>query len=281
MFLRTSLAAALIAGLTAATAQAASLWSTEGFDMPESVLYDPANDRLIVSVMEGAPNAVDGNGHLALLSTTGEIVDPHWATGMDAPKGMALMDGRIYAADLTHLRIVDADTGALLASLPAEGAVFLNDVTTNGREVFVSDMMTDTIWRYADGRLDTWLETPTLAHPNGLFWDGDRLLVGSWGKGLKDDFTTEAPGSLLSIDPKSRDISVIAGDVGNIDGIVRLGGILVLNDWINGKVFEIAEDGVVSEVMAEPAGLADISTANGVLYLPHMLEGRIEAVTLD
>ncbi|GAB2208120.1 ATP/GTP-binding protein [Roseibium sp. ROS1] len=275
------LAAALLLGLSTLPSSAGSLWSTDGFDMPESVAFDAAGNRLIVSVMEGAPNAADGNGHLALLSTDGKIIDAKWATGMDAPKGLALMNGKVFAADLTSLRVVDAQTGKLLQTLPAEGSVFLNDVTTSGDEIFVSDMMTNTIWRYADGTFEKWLESPELNHPNGLYWDNGRLLVGAWGKGLKNDFTTEAPGSLLAIDPASKAISVVARDIGNIDGIARLNGKLVLNDWINGKVFEIGSDGTPNEIMSEPAGLADISTHDDVLYLPHMLEGRIEAVRLD
>ena len=275
------LAAALLLGLSTLPSSAGSLWSTDGFDMPESVAFDAAGNRLIVSVMEGAPNAVDGNGHLALLSTDGKIIDAKWATGMDAPKGLALMNGKVFAADLTSLRVVDAQTGKLLQSLPAEGSVFLNDVTTSGDEIFVSDMMTNTIWRYADGTFEKWLESPELNHPNGLYWDNGRLLVGAWGKGLKNDFTTEAPGSLLAIDPATKAISVVARDIGNIDGIARLNGKLVVNDWINGKVFEIDADGTSNEIMSEPAGLADISAHDDVLYLPHMLEGRIEAVRLD
>ncbi|UES55310.1 hypothetical protein GFK91_06630 [Roseibium aggregatum] len=275
------LAAALLLGLSTLPSSAGSLWSTDGFDMPESVAFDAAGDRLIVSVMEGAPNAVDGNGHLALLSTDGKIIDTKWATGMDAPKGLALMNGKVFAADLTSLRVVDAQTGKMLQSLPAEGSVFLNDVTTSGNEIFVSDMMTNTIWRYADGTFEKWLESPELNHPNGLYWDNGRLLVGAWGKGLKNDFTTEAPGSLLAIDPATKAISVVARDIGNIDGIARLNGKLVLNDWINGKIFEIDADGKSNEIMSEPAGLADISVHDDVLYLPHMLEGRIEAVRLD
>ncbi|TYC64151.1 ATP/GTP-binding protein [Rhodobacterales bacterium] len=275
------LAASLLFGLGTLPAAAGSLWSTEGFDMPESVAYDPAADRLIVSVMNGAPNAVDGNGQLALLSTDGKIIDAKWASGMDAPKGLALMDGKVFAADLTSLRIVDAGTGELLQSVPAEGSVFLNDVTTNGSEIFVSDMMANTIWRYSNGTFEKWLESPDLDNPNGLYWDEDRLLVGAWGKGLQNDFTTEAPGSLLAIDPATKSISVAARDVGNIDGITRLDGRLLLNDWITGEVFEIGADGKLTGIMSQPAGLADISARDGKLYLPHMLEGRIEAVTLD
>lgn len=275
------LAAALLLGLSTLPSSAGSLWSTNGFDMPESVAFDAGGNRLIVSVMEGAPNAVDGNGHLALLSTDGKIIDAKWATGMDAPKGLALMNGKVFAADLTSLRVVDAQTGKLLQSMPAEGSVFLNDVTTSGDEIFVSDMMTNTIWRYADGTFEKWLESPELNHPNGLYWDNGRLLVGAWGKGLKNDFTTEAPGSLLAIDPASKAISVLARDIGNIDGIARLNSKLVVNDWINGKVFEIDADGTSNEIMSELAGLADISAHDDVLYLPHMLEGRIEAVRLD
>lgn len=249
--------------------------------MPESVLFDPDHNHLVVSVMVGAPNAADGNGRLALLTPEGSVIDSDWTKGMDAPKGMALMGGKLFVADLTRLHIVDAASGTLLQSLPAEGAVFLNDVTANANEVFVSDMMTNTIWRYSNGTFSRWLESADLNHPNGLLWDDDRLLVGSWGKGLKEDFTTDVAGSLLAIDPEIRSISVVAEEVGNIDGIVRANDQLILNDWISGAIFKIGEDGSVSKTAVHPAGLADIGAQGETLYLPHMLEGRIEAVRVS
>ena len=45
--------------------------------------------------------------HLAPLSLDGEVLDSKLASGMDAPKDMALMDRRIYVANLTHVRITD------------------------------------------------------------------------------------------------------------------------------------------------------------------------------
>jgi hypothetical protein len=279
-FLKSLMTASLLA-FGAATANADTIWTVEGFDMPESVLFDPEGNRLIVSVMVGAPNGKDGNGHLALLSIDGTVIDLNWAEGLDAPKGMALMNGKLFVSDVTNLRIIDAKSGELLETLPAKGSKFLNDVAANGKDVFVSDMMTHIIWRYHDGEFSKWLETPELRHPNGVYWDNDRLLVGSWGKDLQDDFTTEVPGSLFAIDPETKSISIVATEVGNIDGIVRLDGKLILSDWISGALYEIKDDGSATEIATRPAGLADIGAKGDVLYLPHMLKGKIEAAKIE
>jgi hypothetical protein len=279
-FLKSLLMTSLLT-FSAITANAETLWTVDGFDKPESVLFDPENKRLIVSVIDGAPNGKDGNGYLALLSTDGSAIDLNWTEGLDAPKGMALMNGKLFVSDITNLRIIDAKSGELLETLPAKGAKFLNDIASNGKDVFVSDMMTHIIWRYHDGEFSKWLETPELRHPNGVYWDNDRLLVGSWGKDLQDDFTTEVPGSLFAVDPETKSMSVVATEVGNIDGIVRLDGKLILSDWISGAVYEIKDDGSAIEIATHPAGLADIGAKGDTLYLPHMLKGRVEAIKLD
>lgn len=267
--------------LAAGHAGAESLWSTDGFDTPESVLFDPASERVIVSVIAGAPDATDGNGHLALLGPDGSVIDANWATGMDAPKGMAIAGGRIFVADITLLRIVDAETGELLESIPADGSILLNDVTSDGETVYVSDMMANAIWRYTDGTFEKWLESETLSLPNGLFWDDNRLLVGSWGSGIGANFSTEEPGSLLAVNPETMEISVISQEVGNIDGVARVGDRLVLSDWPAGKIYAVTEDGTATEILSGPAGFADISAHGNVIYIPHMTEGRIEAVAID
>lgn len=260
----------------AAAATAGSDWTTGGFEMPESALVNPATGQIIVSNIKGNPGEADGDGYLSLVSPKGAVIDQVWAEGLDAPKGMALVGDRLYVADLTNLRVLDATTGALLETVAAEGAVFLNDVTTDGEAVYLSDMMTHTIWRFADGALSPWMESAALEHPNGLLWDDGRLLVGSWGTEIQEDFTTKTAGALLAVDPTTQEIEVLTDKLGNLDGIVRIGETLYVSDWIAGTVYAVAEDGAASEVAQFGAGAADMGLIGETIVIPHMLEGKLQ-----
>ncbi|MGJ8611447.1 MAG: hypothetical protein ACSHWY_10145, partial [Octadecabacter sp.] len=183
-------------------------WTTGGFDMPESAIFDTARDRIILSTIIGDPGGMDGQGSLVILTPEGTVIDLAWATGLDAPKGMGIIGDILLVADLTRLHEIDLTTGEIRRSLVLPEAVFLNDVTSDGNVAYVTDLLTDSLWRYADGEVTLWLHDPLLAHPNGVFLDQDRLLVGSWGAGLRDDFTTDVPGSLLSVSLETKEISV-------------------------------------------------------------------------
>ncbi len=272
-----SLSGAAFAG--AAFAFWASAASSEPFAMPESAIYDAANDRVIVSNINEGFTEADGNGYLSTMGTDGALIQQDWVTGLHGPKGMAILGGRLFVADVNGLAEVDLDTAQIVTVHEAPNAVFLNDVTASGDAVFVSDLLTDTIWRLKDGGFAPWVTDPTLSHPNGLAWDGERLLVGSWGQGLREDFTTEAAGDLLSIDPVSMEISVVAYAVGNIDGVVVADGRILLSDWVKGALIEI-RDGAPETVGTYAAGLADIGSDGQTLFLPHMLEGRVEVIPL-
>ena len=252
-------------------------WTVDGLDMPESAIFDPTHQRLIVSVMVGHPGKADGNGHLALLSANGEVLDPNWVTGLDAPKGMAIVGDTLLIADLTRLHEVDLQTGKLLRSLNVPDAVFLNDITSDGEQAFVSDFMRHQIWQYRAGEMSLWLEDTALAHPNGLLLDDTRLVVGSWGQGMREDFSTEEPGALLAVDLETQAITPIVPDLGNLDGVVRINDALLVNDWITGQLFEVGSDGTVNRTAEYAAGLADIAAYNNTLFLPSMLEGSISA----
>ncbi len=274
----TSIATVLI-GLTSPLHADPASWTAGPFDMPESAIFDATHDRIIVSVIHGHPGEADGNGHLALLSPNGEISDPSWITGLDAPKGMAIVGETLLVADLTRLHEIDLATGTLLRSLDVEGAVFLNDITSDGEQAYVSDFMGNRIWYYQAGDMTVWLEDEALAHPNGLFLDEERIVVGSWGQGLRDDFSTEVPGALLAVDLETQAISTIVPSLGNLDGVVRIGDVLLVSDWITGQLFEVSADGTHTLVAEYPAGLADIAAYNNTLILPFMLEGNVSLQT--
>lgn len=274
----TSIATVLI-GLTSPLLADPASWTAGPFDMPESAIFDATHERIIVSVIHGNPGEADGNGHLALLSPDGEISDPNWITGLDAPKGMAIVGETLLVADLTRLHEIDIATGTLLRSLDVEGAVFFNDITSDGERAYVSDFMANRIWLYQAGDMTIWLEDEALAHPNGLFLDEERLVVGSWGQGMRDDFSTEVPGALLSVDLETQAISTIVPSLGNLDGVVRIGDTLLVSDWITGQLFVVGEDGTHTVADQLPAGLADIAAHENTLILPSMLEGNVSART--
>lgn len=139
-------AAALVVALSATPALTEKIWTAGPFDMPESAIFDAEHDRFIISQIGGDPGAADGNGALALVSREGEILDPAWVTGLDAPKGMAIIGKMLLVADLTQLRVINRSTGDIVVNRTGPGATFLNDVTSDGSVAYVSDMMTNSIW---------------------------------------------------------------------------------------------------------------------------------------
>jgi hypothetical protein len=66
------------------------LWETEGFKVPESVLYEESRDVIFVANIDGNSAEKDGAGSIALLNPDGSIRDSAWVEGLDAPKGMAI-----------------------------------------------------------------------------------------------------------------------------------------------------------------------------------------------
>lgn len=270
----------LITAVAALPSVAATEPSASGFDRPESVVFDSARDRMIVSSLNGDFNAKDGNGYLSLLDAQGRLQQKSWITGLDAPKGMAISGDLLFVADVDALKVIDLSAGSLVQSYLGDGAVFLNDVTVAGDAVYVTDLLENAIWRLDDGVFAPWLKADDLSNPNGIAFDGQQLLVGSWGKDLQPDFSTKAPGDLLAVDLDSKKITVVAEAVGNIDGIALAQGSIWVSDWVKGTVMQVGADG--SAVVASfPAGVADIGTDGENLLLPHMMQGSVEVLPLN
>ena len=91
----------LAAGASAAEPQ--QVWQAEGLDGPESAVLDPDQGVYYVSNVNGDPGVADGNGYIAKLSLNGEVLEQQWATGLNAPLGIALHDGKLYVADIDEV----------------------------------------------------------------------------------------------------------------------------------------------------------------------------------
>lgn len=78
----------------------------------------------------------NGDGLVAAVDAKGVPVDgpaiPQPGTRLDAPKGLALLDGQLYVADIDRVVAFDPATGQQTAEFRPEGAKGLNDLAVAG-----------------------------------------------------------------------------------------------------------------------------------------------------
>ena len=280
----TSICFAALGIVLAPAAQASEIWRASGFQQPESALFDAANNRIIVSNIVGNPGEADGNGYLSVLSLDGKVVSQHWTDGMDAPKGSAISGGKLYVADITKVRVVDLASGKLVSTIDVPGAVFLNDVTSDrSGKVYVTDMLADAIYRIDGDKPELFIKDAMLASPNGVFADGGRLIVASWGKGIKPDFSTAEPGGLLSVDLASKAITRLPGaqNFADLDGVVAIGDSIYATAYMTGTLYRYKVGGAPEAVAQFKPGSADIGTDGTRIFVPLMNEGEIAVLSLD
>jgi outer membrane protein assembly factor BamB len=270
------------AAFAAANAEPAVLWETTGLKTPESALPVPAEGFAYVSNVAGKPTDKDGNGFISKVSLAdGKVIALEWAKGMDAPKGLALAGGKLYASDIDKLVEIDPASGKILAKYDAPGAKFLNDIAVDAQgNVYVSDSSTSTIWRLAGAKFEKWIDDPALKFPNGLYVDGDKLIVAAWGA-PGTSAQSSAPSNLLSISLADKKISDL-GDgtpVGNLDGIEPIGDDFLVTDWVAGALYRIDRKGKATQLLDLDQGSADIGYVpkTGLLLIPMMMSEKLVA----
>lgn len=266
----------------AAAVAAEPVWEIEGFDGPESALYDSKRNLVYVSNVSGSPTEKNGQGYIAKLNPEGGLVEKKWVSDLNAPKGMALIDNTLYVTDIDRLVTIDVDTGKVSATYPVADAKFLNDaVATPDGRLFVSDMFTDTIHTLSGEKLEIFVQDEELTGPNGLLVEGDKLVVAPWGK-IKQGFETETPGHLKTVDLSSKKISTL-GDgtpVGHLDGVEPDGsGAYLVTDWMAGGLYRIKPSGEAELLLDLNQGSADLGIIpeKKLAIVPMMNDGSVVA----
>jgi hypothetical protein len=259
---------------------------TEGLATPESVLYDDASDRYLVSNINGKPLDKDGNGYVAELSPDGKITKGKFIAGgvnkvkLDAPKGLGIAAGLLYVADISVVRKFDVKTGAPKGEVPIPGATFLNDIAVgpDGR-VFVSDSGlkagkdglessgTDAVYVIDKGKVKTVAKTKELGSPNGVTWTDQGLLVVTYGSDEVYRLTDQGKREQITKLP-----------TGGLDGIFWSGDALYISSWkgeavyrgtLGGK-FEVAVPGLKA-----PADIGFDSKRKRLL-VPRFMDNLVE-----
>lgn len=271
----------VLTGMTSSPSGAFHLvkkWATEQvFSVPESVCWDFDRAILYVSNIAGNPGEKDGEGFISRVSIEGEVKKLRWVTGLNAPKGMAVYGGMIYVSDIDELAVIDIRTDKVVERYPVEGAIFLNDVAVDGKgNVYISDSSkkSSAIYRFADGEVEVWLRHRDIQSPNGLFVDGDRLIVGNSGDA-----------TLKAVDLKSRKVSTVVNVGSSVDGVkMDSKGNFIVTDW-KGRTALIEPEGgiyILIDTRSDGVNAADIELVDeyDMVVIPTFSDNRVVATKL-
>lgn len=260
----------------AGMAQAKDLQKVTGLKMPESVVQ--AKDGTIyISEINGFDK--DGDGQISKLDKDGKLTV--FATGMDDPKGLAIIGDKLYVADKTRILEVDKDgkwkvytAATAFESKPK----FLNDLEADkAGNLYVSDSgdlkSGGQIYKIAKGGAPTLVvdsKNKEVLAPNGLFSESPKQL-------LEIDFES---GILYRINLATGKLTKVAEGFGGGDGLVKTKtGKIFISDWKTGKVYK-AVKGKAVLIKEGYQSAADIALTNDgkTLMVPDMKAGELDFI---
>lgn len=284
-FLAVTLAAMVIA-TPALADDITENWRLSGFEMPESALYDPGNDRIIIGNMGSMAPDAGTDGYLSLVSTDGELIEKQWVTGLMDPKGMAIVGDSLFVADANGLVEISLPDGEVLRTFTLEGAMFPNDVAADAEgNIYVSDLMGEAIYKVRGDAAERWLVDDALTLPNGLLVDDDKLIVGSMGANMNPQtFQTETPGGIILVDLQSKQVAPVenASGLGGLDGVAMIGDMVLVNDNPTGTIYAWGEGELpADDVTTLAPGAADMSAYDNTILVPQMMEGELVSLTIS
>lgn len=259
------------------------------FATPESVFYDAAGDRYLVSNINGKPDGVDGNGYISELSPDGAIKTPKLIAGgvnnvkLDAPKGLIVVGKELWVTDISVVRKFDLKTLAPKGDIALPEATFANDIAlaADGK-VYVSDSSVkvgekgfesnggdQVLVIDKSGKAKVLAKSKDLSGPNGLAFGPKGLLINSLNSN-----------EVFGIGPKGEKTDVIKLPNGGLDGFLVVGDSLIVSSWgasavYRGKVGGTAFEPIIQNVKG-PADIGWDSKRSRVL-IPRFLDDLVEA----
>ena len=265
-------------GTTENVKPAPSVSTISNLSNPESALYDPDQDVYFISNINGGLLDRDNNGFITRVDAQSLAVNLKWIEGgknnmtLDGPKGMAIVGDSLYVSDVIAVRKFDRKTGAPQGEIALPGTTLINDLATDGRNVFVSDTGvksgpgqtfeptgTDSIWMITNDQARKIASGTDLHQPNGLDVIDGKLWVVTFGAD-----------ELYRLDNgKKTDVTTIPNR--QLDGLVHLGdGSIVISSWYASSIFRGAPGKTFKPILEGISTPADLGydTKRHLLLVP-------------
>lgn len=258
--------------LEPATPTLTKVWETDTvLTTAESTLYDGDNDIIYVSNINGNHSEKDGNGFISKMNADGSIVQLQWVAGLNAPKGMAILNDKLYVTDIDELVEINIADSSIANRYPVEGAAFLNDAATDGGKIYISDSGTGKVHILEDGKMN--MVTEGMEGINGLAFNetGDLFILD--GSGLKK-YGTEGDSTEILND-------VVTGG----DGLVIIDENTYIASRWQGEIY-LVKDGkehLLLDTKAEESNTADIDyiAEENLVLVPTFMKNKVVAYKLE
>ncbi|PBQ31108.1 ATP/GTP-binding protein [Sphingobacteriaceae bacterium] len=248
------------------------IWETEAnLRVPESVIMTNDHKVLYFSNIEGETNAKDTKGSIGKMDPNGKVLNVDWLTGLNAPKGLAIHEGKLYVADVDELVVIDIKEAKVLERISIFDAKFLNDVTIakNGI-IYVSDTRKAIISRVENNAVSVFISE--VKGVNGLLAVDDRLYFLS-------------AGALWRADTGKVVTKIAEGMDESVDGLIQTkAGNFIVSCW-SGIIYHVKPDGsktILLDTREQKLNTADIGydSSKNIIYVPTFYGNKIVAYKL-
>jgi len=255
-----------------------------GLKTPESAVQARDGRIYVSEINEFGKN---GDGQITVIDKTGKA--SVFASGLDDPKGLAIIGQDLYVADIARIWKITPDGKASVFVPASDFAIspqFLNDLEADAHgNLYVSDSgdlfktgKGGAIYKITpDGKatlLINDVKDSRIKAPNGIVSMEDNESL------LEVDFLS---GILYGLNQKTGALTAIAEGFGGGDGVIHLSnGTTYVSDWKGGKVYSVNSKGEVTLLKEGYQSAADIAiTKDGKFILvPDMKAGELDFIPI-
>ena len=177
------------------------------------------------------PTAKDGDGYISRVSRKdGKVIDEKFITGLNSPKGLKVIGGKLVVADVDRVVAYRLKTGKKIweADLTKAGIGYANDISIrNCGSIYVSATDKNAVYKVCrSGKVKQLKVKGDIEGANGLYHSALRLYISNYGH------RSEPSGSFGVINLCSKKYKPL-GNGGVYDGMQKVCGRIVVSDWVD------------------------------------------------
>jgi hypothetical protein len=247
-------------------------WETDSvLTTVESALYDKNANVIYTSNINGDPLKKDKNGFISKISPDGKVLQLKWISGLNAPKGSTIMNGKLYVTDIDELVEINMADSSIAKKYKVPGAIFLNDAANDGKNVYFSDMKTGKVHMLKDGKVSTFATGKDGANGLAVNAKGELFLLD--GKGFRKFGLNDTTSTFINEVVKGGDGLVIIDD-----------STYIVSRW-QGEIYLIqnGKETLLLDTKAQSSNTADIDyiADQKLVLVPTFMKNKVVGYKLD